>query len=448
MYLIHRYDGRLLNRVSIRLFVTISLIDGVRGIISLPPAPLADGNACFYLGLFNNLSNLTHTSLTMMILLNYQLILIDNYPRKGWWEPVYYLFGLGLPGVISGFLGITDSFGYNDHWQQCRFKQGTPHVAIYLTSIIPSLTAYCFNLVTGYRLLIRLTNPNFLYSISPSTPTTMPMDGRRKPLQSTTIKLLLVRVQLYTLLPILLFSCQVIGLVMELGLRSNGLPASMVLANQILPNSSGLFNLLGFLCDPALRTSLHIIRREFKNQEEEDYLIDTQHHNLPSPFHKQCLNLILNYVTPRLYPLPSQFDEGMGISPESYQTQTDSPYYIRPKLITPPPSPLILPNPPSKTQFQSSISRSMPYAAALESATLPNLLYKELNYSTSTSTTALLFDIDEESTCSQSLPNQYQLTIDVDRARSSYIAPLKRTRSTGTNHKRFNPSYFRYLQSL
>ncbi|KAK9765522.1 hypothetical protein K7432_006084 [Basidiobolus ranarum] len=263
---IRSIEPKLMDRVSLRLTAAISAVDVLKAIVYIlftfvsVSGPACDFSAWAIIFLTNY-----YIFLTCMIAFNLQYVFLHNKPYYPGLERIYFtvslLFALAttVPAWAAGRMGWDDNVGVC-WWRNYSSKRTQAWEWGSFLFWIVSCSLYCLVIVILVIMKLEINlhrfsnrNKNLSLEVLGS------MDERSRKTQKT-IKRLVARIALYTLIPL---ATQGGFVLMELWLQfkhemNTGINYWSVIGTDL----PGVLNLAAFLMDPALHNSVATVREK------------------------------------------------------------------------------------------------------------------------------------------------------------------------------------------
>ncbi|KAL1920986.1 uncharacterized protein VTP21DRAFT_11621 [Calcarisporiella thermophila] len=262
------YDRRLVDRISLRLNVAISLVDIAKAAAILYYTfYTVEGFWCSFNVFFIVLTTNLYLFLTTSIAFNLQWVVLMEKPYRPWMEKWLYFFGsifislvFSVPPFIAGRYGLDRAQGfcwYQDSWTM------PAKIWEWYSWVIPTSIniIYCM-VVTGlvaakiYR-SNALLNKQISTDVGTATPRHISSIQRRTQLA---VNRVLIRILLYPLIP---FLTQTVFIISEVYIHVHNKNLwGLVLAGNLTTDIPGLCNFIAFLVDPALYNALDKIKAD------------------------------------------------------------------------------------------------------------------------------------------------------------------------------------------
>ncbi|RUS14265.1 hypothetical protein BC937DRAFT_94081 [Endogone sp. FLAS-F59071] len=363
------YDKKLVDRVSLRLNVLISVTDLLKsaGLVVFTIAEVAQsGLSCQISPILVVWSMNQYIFLTTCIAFNLQYLFLLGKPFNPYYERWYYILSIGL-SFLTGILPfIGGVFGYDLAQQACWYTPSYTTISQiweYSTLLIPNIAATSYCIVVFIMVVHKIQQENRTLEsqlnqpsgfISSKTPTAAEQQLKKS---KKAINRAVRRIILYLTIPPL---TQLGFLASEIWMYVH-LEASYALNLWGIPMVAlaGLLNLAAFLLDPAILNAIDMIKRDLIARYGEESVTtanacdsknSVQKHSFMHWFVRNCIGSTRQIDGSAFYRMNESPDKG-NMTELSTITTLDSKiesahpspsrerFHIEPELDSPPRSP-------------------------------------------------------------------------------------------------------------
>ncbi|KAI9297904.1 hypothetical protein K502DRAFT_327890 [Neoconidiobolus thromboides FSU 785] len=248
------YEPRLVNRVTLRLQVGISLFDFLNAVFALHHHTVKSGPFCIFLGFWRNFGEQIYCFLNMSIALNLQLFFIHGLKPTRKWEVIYWVGPLVASSILSFIPLGLNMYGLATN-KLCYMDDTIPgsKLLTLLNTSVVYLVAFIYLAIISTLVITKLRNDKKIILSMSHYAETAALGSRKDLLHG--LKRTILKISLYPLAALFGLSGFIVGyLYQSISGKPNLLP--ILIWGMIGITTKGFINFLTFLLDINIQKAI------------------------------------------------------------------------------------------------------------------------------------------------------------------------------------------------